>query len=1003
MPREENAYNRKLYEALRKREQGMSEREKAENFMDLMILYRQIPDNEKNEWNRQAIYQSLTDYMVPRGQDGELDKEQFENHLRELEGYRMQHIFRPTAEFVEKNRGLYSDQWLYDRINTNSRAGMIQQHFSAIFSDILGNDREARKYIHKAYSVQDALQFTQGRMNETWYQQVGNMSLAEQEAVRDSKRFMLNEQHIYSGKSKEYKMADQKKAQKERMYSNREKNEHAMNQAYEYVSGIDLSFLDGPMERELRDGILEMNQNGMYDWVADEESDRSFQVVSEDIRRLSGELKEVTGNRLTDSAAFNAVRDRVAEVEKLIKKGNTPENRQAISASLQALETECQAYQEKNPGTRWSSRGNARKQVIASLQEMVKNNQAALTVKEKRSAMADGYAKQACSALQNVPDELLFGREIKPYEEILVMGGMDPVQAHREILDGVTRMRGGSGHLEKMAAVMNRCREVLGQMDVRAEALKELGVGDPSSLSKEEMRRILTAPENEERLNEFYADLAGKARCVSSAAPSEAFKALYQYMETSRTLDPSPENDRAVRAMLGLRTEIDWQRMKEDYREDTLVGNELARVAALRTCVLVQREAILENGKLSGQDRIQSQIIRRLPSEMETLLREDPGYGNRDFRGVLKDLTIEEVMEGDKWLPGAKQAAAAASARLQESLLDVFNAPLKAEFTENKNFVKLCKPYITNAGRTDTFSAMLMGFMGQQGIDWNTALDDVNARQKAAVQLRKFMRENELKRDKQGRLLGEQDPEKMEHAVKFYRGCYDMVNGQKIPDIDFRDPIQRAANVVKDNMLPIMMVNQNQEIDLLSKNCPSFKAAFDRIEKLDDRREQQNCGQFMLNAPLIDKIAPESKMGYCAVELYGDTMRGQNIGQLSSAFQGLPARALGAPIINFVQKDMGEEAWTIDECINGTRQYNMQEIKAESREFLGVSQEDAQKCDQILEAIQSSKDNPKKEPMRRRIDSKAFLAEGLKKAPERPLQPEKQAQKEKKQDGMGRK
>lgn len=144
-------------------------------------------------------------------------------------------------------------------------------------------------------------------------------------------------------------------------------------------------------------------------------------------------------------------------------------------------------------------------------------------------------------------------------------------------------------------------------------------------------------------------------------------------------------------------------------------------------------------------------------------------------------------------------------------------------------------------------------------------------------------------------------------------------------------------------------------------------------------------------------------MGYCAVELYGDTMRGQNIGQLSSAFKGLPARALGAPIISFVQKDMGEEAWTIDECINGTRPYNMQEIKAESREFLGVSPEDAQKCDQILEEIRVSKDHPKKEPMRRRIDSKAFLAEGVKKAPEKLSQPEKQAQKEKTQGGMGRK
>ena len=1003
MPRGENAYNQKLYEALKKREQGMSEKEKAENFMDLMILYRQIPDTEKNERNRQAIYQSLTDYMVPRGQDDALDKEQFESHLRELESCRMQHILRPTAEFVEKNRELYSDQWLYDRINTNSRPGMIQQHFTAIFSDILGNDREARKCIEKAYSALDALQFTQGRMEEAWHQQVENMSLAEQETVQDSNRFMINEQHIYDGKSKEYKIADQKKAQKEHMYSAREKDEHAMNQAYEYVSGIDLSFLDGQTERELRDGILEMNQKGMYDWVADEESDRSFQVLSEDIHRLSGELKEVTGNRLTDSAAFNAVRDRVEEVEKLIKKGNTPENRQAIAESLQTLETECQAYQDKNPGTRWSSRGNARKQVVASLQKMAKNHPESLTAKDKRRTAADGYAKQACREVQNMEDGVLFGDETRPYEEILVMGGMDPAQAHREVLDGVTRMRGGSGHPEKMAAVVNRCREVLGHLDVRAEALKELGVEDPSSLSKEEMRRILTAPENEERLNEFYVELAGKARCVSSAVQSEAFQALYQYMEASGTLDPSPENDRAVRSMLGLSIERDWQRMKEDYRDDSLVGDQVARAAALRTCVLVQREAILENGTLSGQDRLQSQIIRRLPMEMEKLLKEEPGYGSRDFRGVLDGLTMEEVMERDKWLPKAKQAAAAASARLQESILDAYNALLKPEFTENQDFVKLCKPYITNAGRADTFGAMLIGFMGQQGIDWNTALDDVNARQKAAVQLRKFMRKNELKRDKRGRLLEEQDPEKIEHAVKFYQGCYDVVNRQEIPDIDFRDPIQRAANVMKNNMLPLMMVNQNQEIDLLSKNCPPFKAAFDRNGEMEELRERQGCVQFMLNAPLIDKITPDSKMGYCAVELYGDTMRGQNMGQLSRAFQGIPSNTLGAPLIGFAQKDMGEEAWTIDECINGSRQYNMQEVKAEARDFLGVSPENAKKCDQILENLRTAKENPKKEPMRRRIDSKAFLAEGVKKAPERQSQPEKQVQKEKNQSGLERK
>ena len=996
MPETEVKYNKVLYQELTDRARGMTEEEKAQFFLDIVILERGTMAGGEIGENKQAMYNFLTDYMVPRDEKGVLNKPLFEQRLKEIEKSQVDRIYRPMAQFMAEKGDQHSDNWLYEQFNFNTKYGALRQSVANLFANVFGDDPEIGESITSAYQVGDSYGLVRNKWGE-----IRNEVLRETgnwEWFEPALYLAGNPERIYDGKSDEYKNEKKARRAQEHFLSRSEARECASKVSQELTSGIDLSFLDNDQEWYVRMGVRKTQEQEPSGWMESKEyeSARSFRNVYDSIAQLSVDLEDVAGMRLTDSSAFNAVRDRVAEIKQMLKKGDTPENRKALGEALHSLEQESQAYQDKNPGVRRTRRGNERKQIISDLQRMARENAEALTAKERNQVKTEAdkktYLREAAEAMEG-EKENAYTREL---EAALISGGTDPQRARRDVNEAVTLMMGNPGKMEKMSVLMNRCRKAMGQMDVRAEALKALGVKDPSGLSKEEMREILSAPEHQDALNDFYVSLRERWMLLRPETTHPALKAVYQYMKANQTLERDLDYERTSDALIkGLEGEARWKEMRERYRSGDRTMD-VVHLAALKASIQVQREAVIERGRLSGQNRMQSEVIQGLAAKTEEFLRDEPNDPRmRDFRGAAEGLTVQGLMEGHERMPKVETAmAAAAYERTKEVELEHLDKEMGADWNKKLREIHNAA-YIPQIDRKPTANHILMGFMGMKGIDFLTAIDDSEERQKAGRELEEFLKKNELKLDENGAICEEQDPEVVSNIAKFYRECKAHLNTQVIPDIDYEDPVQRAANCVNGHQMDLMMLDLDQSIGAIAKYQP-FQEEYGSAKMLARDRAKQNSVQEVLGFVQVDdRNKSVSQGGFCNLKLYADEVRGQKLSGLGDELKE-HVDTLGIPRTLYAQ-ELDEP---VDSYMNGERAFDEAKFREKVTQPI---EEEFKKTEEVLERIQKASGRPVKESGRRRIDSKAFLAEGMKKEPRRQSLRENSAQKKKEQGGMGAK
>ena len=996
MPEAEVNYNKVLYQELTAKARGMTEEEKARFFLDVAVLERNSMVGGEIGENRQAMYRFLTDYMAPRDENGVLDKALFEQRLKEIEKSQVERVYRPMAQFMAEKGDQHSDNWLYEQFNFNTKYGALRQNVANLFATVFGDDPEVSESITRAYQVGDSYGLVRNKWEETKLEVLRESG--DWDWFKPALYLVGNPEMIYDGKSEEYKNEKKAKRAQEHFLSKAELKESASKLSQEITSGIDLSFLDDEQEWYVRMGIREAHDQEPSGWMEspEYESTRSYQKVYDSISQLSEELEDAAGMRLTDSSAFNAVRDRVAGVRKLLKRGDTPENRQALGDALRSLERESQAYQDKNPGVRRTRRGNERKRIIDDLQKMARENAEALTARERNQAKAaedkKTYLKEAAEAM-NGEKENAYTREL---EAALVSGGTDPQRAKRDVNEAVTLMMGNPGRMEKMSTLMNRCRKAMGTMDVRAEALKALGVKDPSSLSKEEMRGILSAPEHQDALNDFYVSLRERWMLLRPETTHPALKAVYQYMKANQTLERDLNYERTSDALIkGLEGEARWKQMRERYQSGDRTMD-VVHLAALKASIQVQREAVIERGSLSGQNRLQSEVIQGLAAKTEEFLRDEPkDQRMRDFRGATEGLTVQGLMEGHERLPKVEAAmAAAAYERTKEVELEHLDKEMGADWCRKLRGIHNAA-YIPQIDRKPTANHILMGFMGMKGIDFLTAIDDSEERQKAGRELEEFLKKNELNLDEKGAISEEQDPEVIENIVKFYRGCKTQIGMQGIPDIDYEDPVQRTANCVYGHQMDLMMLDMDQSIGAIAKYQP-FQEKYGNAKMLARDRAMQNSVQEVFGFIQVDdRNKSVSQAGFCNLKLYADKVRGGNISNLGDSLKE-HVDALGIPRTLYAQ-NMDEP---VDSYMNGDRTLDVAEFKEKVTEPI---KDEFKKIEETLEGIQKGPGNLAKNSGRSRVDVKTFLAEDKKKAPARQSLRENSVQKKMEQGGKGMK
>ena len=364
----EPKYDENLYRDIENKMKGMTEEEKAGFMLELAILYEMTSEEQQ-----QAFDNHIKAYMIPLNDDGELDKELFEERIGTLEKVRMEKIAVPFGEIALQNKQEHSDKWIYDYVNSCTKEGALQGNYQSNLAFGIWSDKKLPEVVENAYPdvIEDAKKIYErlqikkrAELLEAWPEKTKKI-------VIEGLRYVALENGIEEGKTKEeLKEQKEKRKQDQLMDMNQQADEFA-KAVYATVRDMDLSYIqDHDTYKKIRKQIRERSssQRRKEEWEAERSVDQNLDALASNLDNIAVSLKEISGYRWRDSKEFNQIKDDLAELQKKLQKGSSREGREAIMESLAKFSKDCKAYQEKNPGVRKTDRGNQRKQLVAGIQ-----------------------------------------------------------------------------------------------------------------------------------------------------------------------------------------------------------------------------------------------------------------------------------------------------------------------------------------------------------------------------------------------------------------------------------------------------------------------------------------------------------------------------------------------------------------------------------------------------------------------------------------------------------
>lgn len=864
-------------------------------YFALMGFMADAPDRELND----IAFKCQDYYFDVKNSDGSLNKEKFENRIKEIEEYRVDHMYLPAVESIDQNQKAHSDYWLRKRFMYDSEYGAVQ---NGLLMALTGELQLVDDEIDDAYGNENKNSIF-GRLCED---RRGAAVFAEseelQEKVENAARFFAYDDDLMKGKSKEY-VAEQKQIQKHEVSEpEKESRERYFSHIYKLFAGKDMSFLDDKEYHKVQNGMLGYVRKELKnpEWTPTDPADKSLYELSTTIDGLAEELKNASGYRFSDSSKFNAVKDRVAEIQKQIKGGSSLENREALFASVTKLSGECQAYLDKNAGERFTKRGNVRKDIVGRLKALAEEQKRKLRAPEMEPEMQGEKEKNLKQVEKQVEAEQKVERKAgqkdqcaADMEKLLVISGESRETAKNQVQEAFADLDKNPENSQKMEDVLTKCRHEIGRMNVRNEALKELGVAEPEKLDKAQMRAILTAPENQNKLNDFYASVSDLAYHFTMEGTHPSLQVVLRGMEQRGRLEPDRNYERASAAMIkGLGGEREWKQARAAYAAGER-SMDTAKMAALKTSLKVQRELILENGVLSGQSRVQTDMMENLAEGTEKIITIDPAKDPKiptDHRKAAEGLMLKSVMEGYARMPEMERAVASAIGLKGSS---VQSARLK-DLGEAQN-MKQYEPttHITQLDRAGTNNNLVAFYMKNQGYDQNTIFDDPAARAKAAKEFKDFIATHGSELDENKKPKTEKDRKNLEELGKFYKDSQIELEKMRIPDIDFSDPIQRAAHQFELTSLARLMIDLDQNMTNPSK-LETVQEVFGGKDKMVQKSTDLVKVQMMLHAGKRDNGSSQFNdfEGLVFGELYGKAIAGKTVGEVRDAFKNVSKEAV---------------------------------------------------------------------------------------------------------------
>ena len=973
---------RKLYDKFQQQMNGS-----LDDRVEYLGLMGYMADFEDPDF-RDIAFEYTDNYFAVTNPDGSLDKKKFEQRIKEVEEYRTDHMYIPAVELIDEDQHAHSDYWLKDRITNDSEYAALQ---GGLVQAVNGQLMRLEEPIDQAYGEENLnsvlFRLQDDRRNAVVFAENADL----QDKISDVIRFFGVEDALMNGKSKEYVTEQKQRRKQEAPEPSKDRQERFFSNVYKLFAGKDMSFLDDQEYHKVQAGMLGYVRGELNDpeWTPTDPADKSLYEISTGIDSLAEELRNASGYRFSDSSQFNAIKDRVKEIQEQVKKGSSLENREILTESIVKLGKECQAYLDKNAGERFTKRGNLRKDIVGRLKNLADDQQQKLLAPEMEQQMKrekEEYLKQVEAAQAG---ELSGSQYAKDMENLLVINGENREKAKTQVQEAIADLKEDPANIRKMEDVLTKCRQGIGRMNVRNEALKELGIAEPEKLDKAQMRAILTAPENQDKLNDFYAsvsDMAGRFAMEKMPLPLQR---VLRGMEADGRLKTDPDYERASAAMIkGLSGEKEWKQAREAYAAGDR-SMDVTKMAALKTSLEIQRELILENGVLSGQSRVQTDSMEDLADGAVKLINTDPTNNQKkptDHRKAAEGLTLEGVMEGNAKMPQMERAVAAAVSlrgeRVQsERVEDLGKAQNMKEYEQTA--------HITQLDRAKTINNLVAFYMLNKGDDQNTIFDDPAARAKAAKEFKEFVASHGSELDENGKPKTEKDRKNQEEIGKFYRDSQQNMEKLRIPDIDFSDPVQRAAHQFELTSLPGMMLDLDQNMTSPSKLEP-VQNVFGGKDAMINRSEELVKVQIMLQVGKRDSGVSEFDdfHGLVFGELYGNLIAGKTIGEVREAFANVSKDAVYTAGEMFFMEHFSEA----EKFLSGEKKVTWDDAIKCCVE-MGYKEEDYRALKDAVKALegkqsgkQKEKEQPgaeKQEPKVEKMDLKSLMETEGKSAPSR--------------------
>lgn len=447
-------------------------------------------------------------------------------------------------------------------------------------------------------------------------------------------------------------------------------------------------------------------------------------------------------------------------------------------------------------------------------------------------------------------------------------------------------------NFERLGKMLTDCQKILGDMDYRREAF--LAVGQKNLLSPEDARKCMYAPENQDKLNDFFVAASG----LADVFEEKAVKAVEKGNQ-DRGITPEEKTsfERAKDALTNaFRYEREWKAEREHYAvhgEHCIDNAETARNIMVKKSLRdVQRERLLLDGKLGGQTHINTKVIAGAEKKTMEFFATKPSKGNFDFRQIGENLKLKDVFERNETDCAVDQTVLCG---VKASVMDVSSAKMneagiiERDITKGKllnDFEKVGNSVFNDLSRDDTLNHTINIYGLKEGYDLKELTDNTELKMKVGREFLEFVRENTMTEEEintELKNMSEETRKKVENIRKFYEGAIGQIKDLKIPDVDFSDPKQQAAAASDMADLAAIMVNLSQSVKRFFESPWYNKELIDVKENVLKATDLSNALEFS------NSIMGKPAMGSTKIfsnrlreSILGSEIGGHKLGELAN-------------------------------------------------------------------------------------------------------------------------